>query len=212
MTEALGFDHATTSASLALFSAAQGASRVCTGIASEVALGWSPPRFCQRLLSSGDAGIPRPTFLVLASLVGAAAHFVLAISTSERGFVFGVTLAGVSFGMVWPMMVLITGEIFGTRHVGANYMWYDGMSSAIGTVLFSKFVAQEVYDEHIVKNAKGESDSAPASASSEEKNFKCIGLDCFAMTHTIVSLLSLTCILSSFALIRSTRDVHHNRQ
>jgi MFS family permease len=192
MTEALGFDHATTSASLALFSAAQGASRVCTGIASEIALGWSPPRFCRCLLSSNDTGIPRPAFLVLASLVGAAAHFVLAISTSEGAFVFGVTLAGLSFGMVWPMMVLITGEFFGNRHVGANYMWFDGMSSAVGTLLISKVVAQEVYDEHIVREESG-----------GEGNFKCTGLGCFAMTHAIVSLLSLTCIVSSFALIKN---------
>ncbi len=47
----------------------------------------------------------------------------------------GVTLAGLSFGMVWPLMVLITGEVFGIRHVGANYMWFDGMSSAVGNVL-----------------------------------------------------------------------------
>ncbi|KAL3797584.1 hypothetical protein ACHAW5_003303 [Stephanodiscus triporus] len=192
MTEALGFDHATTSASLALFSAAQGASRVCTGIASEISLGWSPPRFCRCLLSSNDTGIPRPAFLVLASLVGAAAHFVLAISTSEGAFVFGVTLAGLSFGMVWPMMVLITGEFFGVAHVGANYMWFDGMSSAVGTLLISKVVAQEVYDEHIVREESG-----------GEGNFKCTGLGCFAMTHAIVSLLSLTCIVSSFALIKN---------
>ena len=210
MTEALGFGDSTTSASLALFSAAQGASRVCTGIVSDMALGWSP-RYCGCLLSSDGVGVPRPVFLAVASLIGAAAHFVLAVSTSEGGFVFGVTLAGVSFGMVWPMMVLITGEVFGNRHVGANYMWYDGMSSAVGTVLFSKIVAQEVYDEHIANDDKGDSDGAPASATYEEENFKCIGLDCFAMTHAIVSLLLLTCILSSFALIRSTRDVHQNR-
>jgi hypothetical protein len=212
MTEALGFNHATTSASLALFSAAQGASRVCTGIASEVALGWSPPRFCRRLFSSVDAGIPRPAFLVLASLVGATAHFVLAVSTSEGAFVLGVTLAGLSFGMVWPLMVLITGDVFGNRHVGANYMWFDGMSSAVGTVLLSKFVAQEVYNEHISGNDHGDSGVAPTTATSDEGNFKCIGLGCFALTHAIVSLLSLTCIVSSFALIRSTRYVHHNRQ
>ena len=41
-----------------------------------------------------------------------------------------VALAGLSFGMVWPLMVLITGEVFGNRHVGANYMWFDGMSRA----------------------------------------------------------------------------------
>ena len=102
----------------------------------------------------------------MASLVSATSHFILAVSTSEVAFTLGVTLSGVAFGMVWPMMyvcfssfcpfwherstrillvchfhffvlahlndsithtqpfsrVLITGEVFGNRHVGANYM------------------------------------------------------------------------------------------
>lgn len=96
MTEALGFDPATTSASLALFSAAQGASRVCTGIASELALKWKLPWFCGCFSSgSGGTGVPRPTFLVLASLISAASHFLLAVSTSEDSFALGVTLSGV---------------------------------------------------------------------------------------------------------------------
>ena len=113
--------------------------------------------------------MPRPAFLVVASLVSATSHFILAVSTSEVAFTLGVTLSGVAFGMVWPMMyvclpffvnimrdhnsrvysfvischshffvlahlndtiahtqpysrVLITGEVFGNRHVGANYM------------------------------------------------------------------------------------------
>lgn len=199
MTEALGLSPDLTSASLALFSASQGASRVMTGIASELALKWKLPWFCSCGGGTGG-GVPRPAFLLLASLVSVAAHFVLAISTSEEGFAFGVTLSGVAFGMVWPMMVLITGEVFGTRHVGANYMFFDGFSSAAGTLLLSKFVAQEVYDEHI-----SESHGDPGM---DDGNYKCFGTECFRMSHVIVSVLSLTCIVSSIALIRSTRHVY----
>lgn len=155
MTESLGFDPGLTPASLALFSAAQGASRVCTGIASELALGWNNPRWlCCGSGASGSGGIPRPAFFVLASLISCASHFILAVSTSEEAFAFGVTLSGVvgyiminynlarksalapqsyvltscvslltllqAFGSIWPLMVLITGEVFGTHHVGAN--------------------------------------------------------------------------------------------
>lgn len=197
MTEALGFDSATTSSSLALFSAAQGASRVCTGIASELSLKWKLPWLCGRCFSAGDlSGVPRPAFLILASLVSATSHFLLAVSTSQEVFIIGVTLSGVAFGMVWPLMVLIVGEVWGVRHVGANYMFFDGFSSAVGTLLLSKFLAQEIYDEHIV--AEG----------ANEGNFQCIGSGCFAMSHTIVSLLSLSCIVSSVALMRSVRDTY----
>ena len=48
--------------------------------------------------------MPRPAFLVVASLVSATSHFILAVSTSEVAFTLGVTLSGVAFGMVWPMM------------------------------------------------------------------------------------------------------------
>ena len=99
------------------------------------------------------------------------------------------------------MMVLITGEVFGTRHVGANYMFFDGFSSAAGTLLLSKFVAQEVYDEHITEHGDD---------TGMESSFQCIGRDCFAMSHMIVSLLSLTCVVSSLFLVR-TRDVYAQR-
>ena len=189
MTEALGFDANLTPASLALFSAAQAASRVITGAVSEAALSWNLPWFCG-YLSSGGKGLARPAFLVVASLVSAAAHFSLAIATTEEGFALGVTLSGVAFGMVWPLMVLITGEVFGTLHVGANYMFFDGFSSAAGTLLLSKFVAQTVYDDH------------------ETDDNKCFGTECFQLSHMIVSMLSLTCILSSVGLIWTTKDVY----
>jgi hypothetical protein len=197
MTEALGFDSDITPASLALFSAAQGASRVVTGSISESALSWNVPWFCNCFASS--RGIARPAFLVLASLVSAVAHFTLAAASTRKGFAFGVTLSGWAFGMTWPMMVLITGEVFGTAHVGANYMFFDGFSSAMGTLLLSKFVAQTVYDEHMIKSHGDDIDA---------ENFQCYGKGCFQMSHVIVCLLSLTCVGSSFCLLRATKHVY----
>ena len=200
MTEALGFDADLTPASLALFSAAQAASRVITGAVSEAALSWKLPWFCGYLSSgSGGEGLARPAFLVVASIVSAAAHFSLAIATTEEGFALGVTLSGIAFGMVWPLMVLITGEVFGTLHVGANYMFFDGFSSAAGTLLLSKFVAQTVYDDHINENHGDAVD---------EDSYKCFGTACFQLSHLIVSALSLTCVFSSVGLIWTTKDVY----
>ena len=176
MVESLRFAPATASASLALFSVAQAASRVATGAVSE----WALPR-----------GVPRPFFLVVASLAAAAAHAVLALSTRLVPFVTGVALSGVAFGMAWPLMVLIVGEVFGSAHVGANYMFYDGATSAFGTVLLSKLVAQEVYEAHV-----------------RGGGLTCVGGGCFCMSHVAVAGLSLASVVTSGALLRATRHVY----
>lgn len=119
MVESLHFAPVVTSASLSLFSVAQSGGRVATGAMSDWALSWNTNRCFV------DRRIPRPFFLVVASVVGVVAHTILAISTEEFSFVVGIALSGWAFGSVWPLMVLIVGEIYGTAHVGANYMFYD---------------------------------------------------------------------------------------
>ena len=182
MVEALRLDPSTSSASLALFSAAQAASRVITGAMSESALSWKFP-------------LPRPAFLVVASFGGCAAHLLLATATTEIAFVVGVALSGAAFGMIWPLMVLIVGECFGTAHVGANYMFYDGVTSAIGTLILSKFVAQSVYESHIVKNT-------------DDDGLTCYGDACFELSHYIIAGLSMSCVISSVMLMYKTKHVY----
>lgn len=191
MVESLGFSGTVTPASLALFSVAQAGARVATGSISEAALSWNVRGCCI------ERGAPRPVFLVVASVIGFLSHFMLGLAESEFFFVIGATLAGAAFGMVWPLMVLVTGEVFGTRHVGANYMFFDGFTSAAGTLLLSKFVAQEVYEAHI--NSKS------------PDPFTCIGTGCFRRTHMIVSMLSLTCVGTSLATLYFSRHVYANR-
>ena len=181
MVEALHFTPVTTPVSLALFSVAQAGARVMTGAASEWAL---------------SHNVPRPVFLILGGLAGVTAHSLLAMATSEGPFVVGVALSGAAFGMIWPLMVLIIGEVFGTAHVGANYLFYDGFSSAMGTLLLSKFVAQTVYDSHI-DHSDENSDGVT-----------CYGQGCFRASHLIVAGLSLSCVLSSIGMLRTTRQTY----
>mmetsp|Transcript_29099 Transcript_29099/g.70266 ORF Transcript_29099/g.70266 Transcript_29099/m.70266 type:complete len:611 (+) Transcript_29099:205-2037(+) len=195
MVESLHYSPDVTSASLALFSVAQALGRVMTGSMSEAALNWKGNEW------SGYEGIPRPFFLVVASALGIVAHAMLALSVHESMFVFGVTLSGFSFGMVWPMMVLIVGDLFGTAHVGANYLFFDGFTSAGGTLLLSKVVAQNVYERH-----------AEHDSNDDSGNEVCYGQACFETTHLIISVLSATCVVSSMAMLRRTRHAYsrHN--
>jgi hypothetical protein len=190
MVTALHFSPMTTPASLSLFSVAQSGGRVITGILSEWALALNVTH------CGITRGVPRPAFLVMASLVGVAAHLLLSVATTEGPFVLGVALSGAAFGMVWPLMVLIIGEVFGTAHVGANYMFYDGFSSAMGTLLLSKFVAQTVYEEHIDHDDPN------------SDHLTCYGQDCFRASQLIVAGLSLSCVITSFGMLRTTRQTY----
>ena len=186
MVESLKFSSVVTPSSLALFSVAQAAGRVCTGTLSENALTWNT-RMC-----FVDRGVPRPFFLAIASFIGIVAHTILAISTNQASFVFGIALSGFSFGMVWPMMVLIVGELFGTAHVGANYLFFDGFTSAGGTFFLSKVVAQRVYEGH---EASG--------------SVTCYGQNCFELTHIVIALLVSTCLVSSIVMQYITRHAYN---
>jgi MFS family permease len=117
------------------------------------------------------------------------------VATGEAAFVLGVALAGAAFGMVWPLLVLIVGEIFGTANVGANYMFFDGFTSAAGTLFLSKLVAGEIYEYHIDANA--------------EDKLTCMGTACFRQTQVIITLLSLTCVGTSLVLQFMSRRVYN---
>lgn len=188
MVESLGFSNVVTHATLALFSVAQSGGRIITGAASEAALTFETSRCCI------DKGVPRPFFFVAASLAAILAHTILAVATDQVSFVIGITLSGVAFGMIWPLMVLCVGELFGTAHVGANYMFYDGFTSAVGTFMLSKVCAQKVYEEHI----------------DASDGVTCYGKECFQQTHIIIVFLSMTCVAVSLLMQFKTRNVYSN--
>lgn len=191
MTEALYLPSVVTPASLALFSAAQAASRVVTGALSDSSQHWTNIR-----IFGNGGGIPRPAFLLAASFSEVIAHSVLSLASSQVMFVIGVALAGAAFGMIWPLMVLIVGEVFGNANVGANYMFYDGGASAVGTLLLSKFLAQSVYESHIDENDEG------------SDGVTCYGQACFQASHITIAVLSLTCVFASIGMIQTTRHAY----
>jgi fucose permease len=194
MVESLGFSNVVTPAALALFSVAQSGGRIITGAASEAALTFDTRRCLI------DRGVPRPFFFVAASLTAILAHTILAVATDQVSFVIGITISGVAFGMIWPLMVLCVGELFGTAHVGANYMFYDGFTSAAGTFILSKVVAQQVYEDHIDPHDNG---------SGKSDGVTCYGKECFQKTHVIIVLLSLTCVAVSLLMQFKTRNVYN---
>ena len=212
MVESLGFAPAVTPAALALFSVAQAAGRVLTGAVSEAALDWHRGR--GHNCFHPDGGIPRPFFLVVASLLGFVAHGILALARRQFVFVVGATLAGLAFGCVWPLMVLITGEVFGTANVGANYMFFDGFTSAAGTLLLTKGVAQDVYERHMEDQYHHHHNSYNNNSSTSQQQQHgtdentCLGMGCFQNTHLAIAVLSLSCVATSIGLMYTSRHVY----
>jgi MFS family permease len=177
MVESLRFSDAVAPASLALFSVCQAVSRVVAGTTSD---------------AMAHRGVSRPFFLIVASCIAFLSHLILSITTTEPLFVFGVALSGIAFGAVWPLMVLIVGEVFGETHLGGNYMFFDGCTGSIGAFVLSNLVAGEVYEHSSVL----------------EDSHACYGPSCFRMTHVIIAALALTAIATSIAFFRSTREAY----
>lgn len=122
MVASRGFPEHVAPACLALFSVSQATARVVMGAVSEAALHWEHDNRCLPFLQHG---IPRTFFLAIASLVAFVAHLVLTLGHLLPVFVMGSVLSGIAFGMAWPLMVLIVGEVFGLENHGANYMFYE---------------------------------------------------------------------------------------
>ena len=76
-------------------------------------------------------------------------------------------------------------------------MFYDGFTSAAGTLLMTKLIAQDVYESHISPNANDKT--------------TCVGMSCFQETHLAVAGLSMTCIVTSWMMLYTTRDVYRKQ-
>jgi MFS family permease len=188
--EALDFPKRVTSGCLAMFSVAQAMSRVAAGSLSESAATWKV-----EWLGIND-GVRRPAFLIVACAFGILAHGILSVATTRLIFVVGVILSGISFGMVWPLMVLLTGELFGTLNHGAIYMFLDGFASAVGTLVLSRFLASSVYESHVDPLDR------------EIDDFTCYGRDCFQLTHVIIAALCCACLVTSTGVLVRTRKLY----
>ena len=84
-------------------------------------------------------------------------------------------------------MVLIVGDLFGTVNHGANYLFYDGFTSAAGTLSIAKFLTQFVYEQHVEGDERA-----------------CLGEACFRGSHIIVSGLCFLSLIVSVALLYKT--------
>ena len=80
---------------------------------------------------------------------------------------------------VWPHYVVLASELFGSEHISKNYMFYDGVSGAVGSLVFANFLPSAMYQAFAVGN-------------------KCFGFYCFGPTHAIISVACAVAALVAF--------------
>ena len=128
-------------------------------------------------------GLPRPLFVALIAALAALAHgaFYAASALMEPSSSFqaaalvgGAGASGLAFGAQWPHFMVVTSELFGSKHLPTNYMFVDGMSGAFGTMLLANVIPSRIY-----------------AAASDGAN-DCQGPECFAPTHLIISALCIS--------------------
>merc|ERR1712217_349160 len=77
-------------------------------------------------------------------------------------------LGGYCFGALWPHLVVITSEIFGTRYLARNYMFIDGSMFLVGGFCLARLLTSSVYQAHAKQDGQ------------------CVGASCFFLTHMLV--------------------------
>lgn len=122
-------------------------------------------------------GWPRPLFLVALAAGAAVAQVALLFAarlpaeSEEQSMLlqFGAGVCGLAFGAIWPHFVVLSSELFGSTHLSSNYMFFDGTSGAIGTLLLANALPSVIYQAA----SKGALD--------------CEGPMCFGPTHAIIA-------------------------
>ena len=95
----------------------------------------------------------------------------------------GALAGGLAFGAIWPHFVVLASELFGSRHLAMNYMFFDGVSGATGTMLLANALPALVY----------------ARAAGAGKH-DCVGALCFGPTHGVIAALCV-CAMGAAAIV-----------
>ena len=74
--------------------------------------------------------------------------------------------------------------------------FYDGLTSALGTLVLSKFVAQAAYERHISSQDKATGGTT------------CYGKACFRESHLIIAALTATCCVTALLALWQTRPLY----
>jgi MFS family permease len=129
--------------------------------------------------------IPRTLWMTFALMVMLMTFILFAFALN--GILYAaIPLLGISYGVLYAIMVPTVSELFGLKHFGLIYS-FMGLGNPIGALLFSGMLAGYVYD----------AEAAKQSSSS------CVGPDCFKVTFLVLAgVCGLGTILSIVLTVR----------
>ena len=160
--------------------------------------------------------LPRPSFLVaIMALMGVAQSGLLwgasgallpGSTTQATLLTLSATLGGLAFGAVWPMVLILASELFGSRHLEANYMFYDGGAGFLGAFVLAGLLPSYVYDRaeshqkhgNASSSPPGATPGAPPGAPPPPLHPVCHGPECFGPAHEVLIAL---CALGAIAAV-----------
>lgn len=138
--------------------------------------------------------------------------------------------AGLAFGSIWPLLVVLTSEIFGSTHLPTNYLFYDGGCGSVGTVVLANLLPSSIYEmagagtggnstgtflQGAAASGRGAAAAlgngsavctAPGDAPDRPK--VCLGPTCFADTHVVLIVLCALGVLAAAELSRRTTPLY----
>ncbi|TKY48046.1 NUCLEAR FUSION DEFECTIVE 4 [Spatholobus suberectus] len=129
--------------------------------------------------------LPRTFWMTSAQIIMIVA-FLLYASALDGTLYASTALLGICYGVQYSIMIPTVSELFGLRHFGviSSFMM---LGNPIGAVIFSVFLAGNVYDAEAAKQG----------------NSTCYGANCFRLTFLVLSgVCGLGTILSIILTVR----------
>ena len=108
-----------------------------------------------------------------------------------------------------PLIAATTGELFGSSHLAANYLFFDGGCGAVGTLLLANLLPTYFYaraatnDDH-----EGGSGADPTNSTCAGSSTTCLGPQCFLPTHSIIAGLCVLAVVASAVIARRSAGLY----
>ncbi|MCO5569451.1 hypothetical protein L7F22_023163 [Adiantum nelumboides] len=148
------------------------------------------------LLARGYA-LPRSWALSVSLLLMTIGNILFAMAWPGTLYV-GTLLVGIGYGSHWGIVPPILSEIFGLKNFGMFYNFYI-LSSPVGSLFFSGFLAGYLYDLEAAKQHSGGLTSTELT---------CLGASCFRLTFLIMTGVCVFGIFLTAVVSIRTRIVY----
>ncbi|KAE8648847.1 protein NUCLEAR FUSION DEFECTIVE 4 [Cucumis sativus] len=144
---------------------------------------------------------PRTLILSLILLLSCVGHLMIAFDVPNGLYVASIVI-GFCFGAQWPLVFAIISELFGLKYYATLHV-FGAVASPVGLYVLNVKVAGNFYDREARKqlNTKGILRKAG-------KELNCYGGECFKLSFTVITAVTLMGMFISLILVIRTRSFY----